>query len=939
MAWSFRKRIKVAPGVHINLSKKGVSTSFGTKGASLTTGPRGTYLNTSIPGTGLYRRQKIRGSGRNNSIESTNAASHFFSTTTKNKTNMRNNSIKQLGQGCAKVFLWILLVFSLLMFIGGITFLIQEPNTSMHWIMLLLFGGATACCVFFLVRMKNNPFNVLASTKNNKKIEKLKELVRSEKNPLKQEVLKYQLEHLILNGALTRLNPIIEKYTKKVSKNPKPEWVNLLQQCEDELKVAKEDAQSYHSNILEELSEFEETKYVAFCDAYKDFKNSKRTWIVVSEQSNWEVKASAKKLIDRKLFRLSNGCFDHFIVPYEVPKIPVPNNDSYYFYPHFVIVSHNDNDFDVFPITEVNLKYGSVNFQEEGIAPSDAQKVGTTYKYVNKNGGPDRRYSNNPVIPIVKYGEITIEPFGWVFQVSNCSSALALADSYLSLQTAYMNGHQDSFLTTKFDTNIGDETTLPHGITKHYFDEIWFSIQRIRELVSRLSKDDEFLQLTDSRINGDITVGGKVLTQPKDKLPFYLLGDILNCYNGLGQPIDLSKREGLGLLLFSLLNAEPDLNIKYEHLNLCYVKGKDATEKMLLGINEAVKFNGGNFMLEICLKDYDKSLHNQYVVLLYRFASLVAKADKMVTETEAKWLNEIIALKEPESEEDAATSTISDESTKKKTSRALLPSPAKELESLIGLASVKSEINSLTNYIKVQRMRQEKGMKVTPMSYHCVFTGNPGTGKTTVARIVSQIYKELGILKKGHLVETDRSGLVAEYVGQTAVKTNKIIDSALDGILFIDEAYSLVDGGNSDYGKEAIATLLKRMEDDRDHLVVILAGYTDDMKRFVDSNPGLQSRFNRYIEFPDYSADELFQIFLSSAKKYEYKLTEEAQTTLQDALDKVVSEKDKNFGNGRYVRNLFEKVVENQANRLSSEADVTSESLALIVKEDIDKSL
>ena len=939
MAWSFRKRIKVAPGVHINLSKKGVSTSFGTKGASLTTGPRGTYLNTSIPGTGLYRRQKIRGSGRNNSIESTKAASHFFSTTTKNKTTMRNNSIKHIGQGCAKVFLWILLVFSLLMFIGGITILIQEPNTSMHWIMLLLFGGATACCVFFLVRMKNNPFNVLASTKNNKKIEKLKELVRSEKNPLKQEVLKYQLEHLILNGALTRLNPIIEKYTKKVSKNPKPEWVNLLQQCEDELKVAKEDAQSYHSNILEELSEFEETKYVAFCDAYKDFKNSKRTWIVVSEQSNWEVKASAKKLIDRKLFRLSNGCFDHFNVPYEVPKIPVPNNDSYYFYPHFVIVSHNDNDFDVFPITEVNLKYGSVNFQEEGIAPSDAQKVGTTYKYVNKNGGPDRRYSNNPVIPIVKYGEITIEPFGWVFQVSNCSSALALADSYLSLQTAYMNGHQDSFLTTKFDTNIGDETTLPHGITKHYFDEIWFSIQRIRELVSRLSKDDEFLQLTDSRINGDITVGGKVLTQPKDKLPFYLLGDILNCYNGLGQPIDLSKREGLGLLLFSLLNAEPDLNIKYEHLNLCYEKGKDATEKMLFGINEAVKFNGGNFMLEICLKNYDKSLHNQYVVLLYRFASLVAKADKMVTETEAKWLNEIIALKEPESEEDVIAPTIPEEKTKKKTSQALHPSPAKELEALIGLASVKAEVNSLTNYITVQRMRQEKGMKVTPMSYHCVFTGNPGTGKTTVARIVSQIYKELGILKKGHLVETDRSGLVAEYVGQTAVKTNKIIDSALDGILFIDEAYSLVDGGNSDYGKEAIATLLKRMEDDRDHLVVILAGYTDDMKRFVDSNPGLQSRFNRYIEFPDYSADELFQIFLSSAKKYEYKLTEEAQTTLQDALDKVVSEKDKNFGNGRYVRNLFEKVVENQANRLSSEADVTSETLALIVKEDIDKSL
>lgn len=236
-------------------------------------------------------------------------------------------------------------------------------------------------------------------------------------------------------------------------------------------------------------------------------------------------------------------------------------------------------------------------------------------------------------------------------------------------------------------------------------------------------------------------------------------------------------------------------------------------------------------------------------------------------------------------------------------------------------------------------MRAEKGMKVSPVSYHCVFTGNPGTGKTTVARIVSEIYKELGILKKGHLVETDRSGLVAEYVGQTAVKTNKIIDSALDGVLFIDEAYSLVDGGQSDYGKEAISTLLKRMEDDRDRLVVILAGYTDDMKRFIDSNPGLQSRFNRYIEFPDYSSDELFQIFESSTKKYEYKLTDTASEVLKEVLNKAVEGKDKSFGNGRYVRNLFERVVENQANRISIVPDITAESLATIEEEDIKKSL
>ena len=200
---------------------------------------------------------------------------------------------------------------------------------------------------------------------------------------------------------------------------------------------------------------------------------------------------------------------------------------------------------------------------------------------------------------------------------------------------------------------------------------------------------------------------------------------------------------------------------------------------------------------------------------------------------------------------------------------------------------------------------------------------------------MSEIYKELGILKKGHLVETDRSGLVAEYVGQTAVKTNKIIDSALDGILFIDEAYSLVDGGSSDYGKEAISTLLKRMEDDRDRLVVILAGYTDDMKRFIDSNPGLQSRFNRYIEFPDYSPEELIRIFVSMAEKYEYHLSGDAIIVLQNAFEQAFATKDKNFGNGRYVRNLYEKIIEHQATRISKQVKVSSSSLATIEAEDV----
>ena len=259
--------------------------------------------------------------------------------------------------------------------------------------------------------------------------------------------------------------------------------------------------------------------------------------------------------------------------------------------------------------------------------------------------------------------------------------------------------------------------------------------------------------------------------------------------------------------------------------------------------------------------------------------------------------------------------------------------PYEELEGLIGLNNVKHEIKTLANLVKVQQARKEEGLKNSTLSYHLVFTGNPGTGKTTIARIIASIYKDLKILKKGHLVETDRSGLVAEYLGQTAVKTNAVIDTALDGVLFIDEAYSLTDENDS-YGKEAVATLLKRMEDDRDRLVVILAGYTENMTHFIMTNPGLESRFNKYIEFTDYNAEELFQIFMRLAHKYDYLVDEEAQHIIKDLINIEIESKDKQFGNARFVRNLFENILANQANRLANNNTLSSESLRTIVKED-----
>ena len=259
-----------------------------------------------------------------------------------------------------------------------------------------------------------------------------------------------------------------------------------------------------------------------------------------------------------------------------------------------------------------------------------------------------------------------------------------------------------------------------------------------------------------------------------------------------------------------------------------------------------------------------------------------------------------------------------------------------ELNGLIGLGVVKKEVESLHNLIKIQAMRMQQGLPNTNMSYHMVFTGNPGTGKTTVARIVAGIYKELGILKKGHLVETDRSGLVAEYVGQTAPKTNAKIDEALDGVLFIDEAYTLV-GGENDFGAEAIATLLKRMEDNRDRLVVILAGYTNEIKGFIDSNPGLQSRFNRYIQFDDYTADDLLEILRLNLKKSRYKIKRDAFEWMHGYIRGKVMMKDSRFGNARFIRNAFEKIVQNQADRLAQQNTISNEELTIITIDDVKK--
>jgi hypothetical protein len=332
---------------------------------------------------------------------------------------------------------------------------------------------------------------------------------------------------------------------------------------------------------------------------------------------------------------------------------------------------------------------------------------------------------------------------------------------------------------------------------------------------------------------------------------------------------------------------------------------------------------------------------------LFHFANLVIKSDGRVTPTEAAALAEFKqtlypgssahdaqagSKGHPERTPDAATPEPEEEE---------LPPPRpleellSEMDALVGLERVKADVRQLINFLKVQRLREEQGLKSLPASRHLVFYGNPGTGKTTVARLVAQIYRTLGVLKRGHLVETDRAGLVAGYVGQTAIKVREVTTKALGGVLFIDEAYSLSGGGENDFGHEAVETLLKMMEDHRDELVVIVAGYTGRMQDFLDSNPGLRSRFNKHLHFDDYGVEQLVHIFKVFCRKADFKVTEAAEKELGSVFGILCASRDETFGNARAARNLFESTLSKQANRLVSLPKVDREILSTIEASDV----
>lgn len=362
--------------------------------------------------------------------------------------------------------------------------------------------------------------------------------------------------------------------------------------------------------------------------------------------------------------------------------------------------------------------------------------------------------------------------------------------------------------------------------------------------------------------------------------------------------------------------------------------GSIAPENIKSSIDDITSSPEKNLRTFEYLNAYDKEHNTGYsdimAAVYYEYSHCLLKSDGIITGEEEQLFKDISAFirKWKNAESSASVPEAEGEET--------IEQVMEKINSLIGMQNIKDEIKSFINYVNIMLERQKRKLPATPLSLHVVFYGPPGTGKTTIARLLGRVYKALGLLKGGHLIETDRSGLVAGYVGQTAIKTDELVSKAEDGVLFIDEAYTLIpENSTNDFGREAVDTILKRMEDMRDRFAVIAAGYTDEMERFIKSNPGLKSRFSRYHYFDHYSPDELVKIFHVFSDNVEFKLTEDASNKLKDIITHFYNLKEKNFGNARFVRNIFDKIVQNQADRLAALDSLTAELLCGIEKDDI----
>lgn len=881
MAWI--NRTEIAPGIYLDLSKVSVSTTIGVRGSSLTR--NGQYVNTGIPGTGFYERTKL--------VHTHQAHAPLSNSSADPQTAHANTLVVAIAMAIG-VFC-ISLAFSFLE--GCIVWAV--------FIVLLIFVAVISGMAGDKSK-EVDPSLWICKAKAT-----LPKLQGETKEVLKNFIGCYELARQIEYE--TKVVNALEDKMRGAS-NAKLE--QLLWEHQSKLEELNRQLADVQMDVDAPLTDEEKEAYGKLCDAFEQVMHSAYAWFIAPSNYGSPTEPHAQTIGKRRQASAYVGVFDYLKSDFDVPVLDT-GDTQYYIYPKFVIKASNVCEFEVYPLTPSAITASIVKYAEAEVKPLDAHSTEEAWLYANGDGSPDKRHTNNKLVPVYQYGCINFDLGSTQsrFMFSNGEASERFAEAlalYVGKPNASSSSSEEDAMALE-KANGSFYPAMEKAATNLYLHVK--SMNGMEDVIEAMNKQ-HCLAVAD---NLPFTVN--------HRLALAAFADAWKCYKGLGHQIDYSKPEIIALSIFCAeLGSEDALSVVSSE-QLMRSQGIAATKGFIKVMEDSFDTNFPDdkfFVIEILRANgIDEDVINKYAVLLYRFASILAKADGNVDEKETAWLANMVKFTESPNKDRETAHAAKD------------ASALQQLDKLIGLESVKEEVNKLTNFIKVQNLRKQKGMNAITLSYHCVFTGNPGTGKTTVARIVAQIYRELGILKKGQLVETDRSGLVAEYVGQTAVKTNKIIDSALDGVLFIDEAYSLVQGGGNDYGKEAIATLLKRMEDDRDRLIVILAGYDNEMKLFIDSNPGLQSRFNRYIHFSDYNAEELMAIFKLNLKKFDYELTNDAEQKISHLFSYAVSHKDQNFGNGRYARNVLEKTLENQATRLATVSEITEQMLRTIEEHDI----
>lgn len=872
MGFRFRRRVRILPGVYLNISRNGVSTTIGPRGASLNIGKQGVFLNTGIPGTGIYRRDRLFG-GKGTAD----------------------------GQG-------------------------DQP---------------TPAAPLQATEIQSSDIITADGLKG-----VLEEILRAynDRLELKAELTEKEQELLALNGKIGRKeNTFFGKlFTSDASleqlKQEEAELDAYLQDLRQQLDDAPADINLYMDDDVS-------GRYAKVVEAFRVMNTSEKIWDVTAEAVHGQGGNSGiGRAVNRQEVKFDTVELDYIRCNFPALHFKNANGAQLYIYPAFILVLDTDNSMSLVDLRELRPGFAQHFFvTDPEDAPADAEVAERTWQNVNKDGSRDRRFSYNPERWILRLGAFHLQSASGInerYFISSYAKASAFAGAFL-----------DYFSCIIDPSSLAPGEQMPSAmVTREVFDHIMESAKAICAFFKKM-EDNRKLMLHVFRSVEMGTIGAdssNEVAAGRQKLEVLILHDLMRCFMLFREMGDLRSREALAFLAVVLIR-HGTTNIDYAQHHKMYGEGLISS---YLSIYETIRNELDKevadeqlFKLTAVLNAFDRNLVEEFLTMMYRFASMVVKADGKVSPEEEKALARIV---KPEAlppgavivpvvtpaREQPPTAKAAKENEKEDVAQETTD-PMEELMALTGLPEVKTSIRTLTNFIRVQQAREQQGLKAQQVSYHVVFTGNPGTGKTTVARLLAAVYQSLGVLKKGHLVETDRSGLIAEYAGQTAVKVNKVVDSALDGILFIDEAYALVGEGQDSFGKEAVATLIKRMEDNRDRLIVILAGYSVEMMQFIESNPGFKSRFNRYIDFRDFTPEEMLDIFRGMCARTDYLLEEAAQQQLLAMFTTAYTGRDRHFGNGRYVRNIFEKAMEHQANRLSGVAALTPELLRTITAADI----